>query len=301
MTVDTGISQRPADLSAAVFVALTSYFFDRYGDPVPFELRDKRNTQDDPFDELVKQALDEMLPSEIKVLLSNKPLVTPDLVVARPEETPLLLTGGADTDERRVIGIEVKKLNATPAGGTPRGSGMDYNTTPPSAKIKVEAQNGAELIIRSFYLFVVLADEGQRSVVVSMALVDGAVLNEDFELYSAVTGLRSKQIGLGTYGDGLNRERPMMVFSNPLGWVWTNGEATLIHPRADLTEEQPALTMRRAMTRTTRDQQQRIFFCYRLATAEPAEILETAEDPFPTPANRSEVTTRRGRFRITLA
>ena len=34
-------------------------------------------------------------------------------------------------------------------------------------------------------------------------------LNQDFDLYLAIVGAREKQIGLGTYGDGVNRQRPM--------------------------------------------------------------------------------------------
>ena len=49
-----------ADLPVEVFVRLRRRFFDGAGRPVPFPLRPKRNTQDDPFDEfLATEVLDD--------------------------------------------------------------------------------------------------------------------------------------------------------------------------------------------------------------------------------------------------
>ena len=59
---------------------------------------------------------------------------------------------------------------------------------------------------------------GTENVMLSaLALVDGNVLNEDFALYLSVTGERTKRIDLGTFSDGADRNRPMLIFSNPLG------------------------------------------------------------------------------------
>ena len=54
-------------------------------------------------------------------------------------------------------------------------------------------------------------------VITAFALVDGNLLNEDFDLYLGVTGERTKRIGLGTFADGADRARPMLIFGNPLG------------------------------------------------------------------------------------
>lgn len=43
------------DLPALAFIALRKRFFDDEGTPIPFDLRDKLNTQDDPLDEFLAQ------------------------------------------------------------------------------------------------------------------------------------------------------------------------------------------------------------------------------------------------------
>jgi hypothetical protein len=45
------------DLVTRAFLALREHFFDARGRPIPFSLRPKRNTQDDPFDELLATAV----------------------------------------------------------------------------------------------------------------------------------------------------------------------------------------------------------------------------------------------------
>ena len=42
-----------ADLPTITFLRLRRRFFDSGGRPIPFQLRDKRNTQDDPLDEFL--------------------------------------------------------------------------------------------------------------------------------------------------------------------------------------------------------------------------------------------------------
>jgi len=74
--------------------------------------------------------------------------------------------------------------------------------------------------VRGFYLFVCTEnapDNIRELVLTAMCLVDGNVINEDFDLYLSITGEREKELGLGSYGDGANRNRPMLIFSNPLG------------------------------------------------------------------------------------
>jgi len=300
MTTDVGSAADPKDLAAAVFAILADEFFDSSGKPTPFSLRDKRQTQDDPFDEHIGAVLDRDLPEGMKVLLSGKPLVSPDMVVARPEETRKLLRGGVDLDPRRIIAIEVKKVNLDASGRAARGSGLDYNSTPPCATVKVTARSGETLLIPGFYLFVVL-EEGPNGLqqVHTLALVSGAVLNEDTAIYDAATGIRQKVIGIGSYGDGLDRQRPMFVFANPLGWDWLSGKATLIHPHEGLAEEQDDLVLVRDMSRQRSDGHELVFSCYR-PTSQGSAGEPLAVDPFPTPANRKSETTARGRFIVDL-
>ena len=52
----------------------------------------------------------------------------------------------------------------------------------------------------------------------AMTLYDSSILNDDFDLYSEWG--HEKEINLGTYGDGANRNRPMLIFSNPLGPIF---------------------------------------------------------------------------------
>jgi hypothetical protein len=137
-----------------------------------------------------------------------------------------------------------------------------------------------------------------------MALVAGAALSKDTDLYDRITGRRKKAIGLGTYGDGADRQRPMLVFANPLGWSWMQGQATLISERDDLNEEFPALAYVRSITRSWKpmegmEPKKERFYCYRVAALD-SRVEDPAEDPFPTPKKRTEETAQRGRFKIDL-
>ena len=53
---------------------------------------------------------------------------------------------------------------------------------------------------------------------------------------SSLAGERTKEIGLGTYGDGANRNRPMVIFANPLGSDVLDRKITLVHERRDLAD-----------------------------------------------------------------
>ncbi len=135
----------------------------------------------------------------------------------------------------------------------------------------------------------------------ALALCDGDLLNEDFGYYTSIVGRRSKEIGLGTYGDGANRVRPMIIFSNPLGVAFLDRQSTLIHPRADLETEYPALCQVGVIERTVPSESTpgiRSFHCYRdrRDTVEDANPFHE-RDPFPTP-QRSKKTVPRGRFII---
>jgi hypothetical protein len=94
------------DLAVATFQVLRDAFFDKSGQSLPFDLRPKRNTQDDPFDEYVHQRLQNGL-RDATCEKAPGALITPDMVVLRKE---LCLQAPRQTlrdDLTRIVGIEV--------------------------------------------------------------------------------------------------------------------------------------------------------------------------------------------------
>lgn len=292
---------RPSDLAAEVFLTVRRAFFDAKGLPRPYELRQKRNTQDDPFDEYVHRVLSEKLPEDAECVKAPGPLITPDLVVLRPAICNQASRAVLATDLTSIVGMEVKKLERTKAGMVARASGMDYNTTPPCGTVRVYDAAGAALDIRGFYIFVCqepFANQEGHYRLSALGLCDGNLLNADFEYYLSIVGERTKEIGLGTFGDGANRSRPMLIFANPLGVSELDHEATLIHSRHNLEKEFPQLLHFGTVNRTDRANRIHAFHCYRLrseakAVQRPFELL----DPLPLP-KRTEKTQPRGRFRL---
>ena len=164
--------------------------------------------------------------------------------------------------------------------------------------------NDNPLDIRGFYLFVCQEREpGAENTykLSALALCDGNVLNEDFDLYVSAVGQREKEIGLGTYGNGANRRRPMFIFANPLGIPELDQAVTLIHSDSTLAEHETSLRMAYRLIRTTKGEE-RIFHCYRSAVDIGANhSITDLKDPFPTPLSRSIRTQSRGRFRLPIA
>jgi len=291
-----------ADVAVAAFHALRAELFDPAGSPVPFRLRDKLSTQDDPLDEHLAQRLGERLGDEAVVVPATGPLISPDMVVAAPAGVREIRRAGGELTTAEAVGIEVKKLQRSPTGRIARPGGVDYNSTPPSRTISV-FHDRERITLPGFYLFVCLEDAGHgRCRVTAMALCDGGVLNEDVALYEERTGIRRKTIGLGSFGDGLDRERPMLVFANPLGWRELDGVATLIHRRADL--DHHALRRVATVERTHPARLERPASRYALYRAAGDVMLETdppvVRDPFPAVARRAEQTQARGRFKLTI-
>jgi len=180
---------------------------------------------------------------------------------------------------------------------------MDYNTTPPCGTVRVYDSASRALDIRGFYLFVcqeALKDTPQQFRLSALALCDGNVLNADFAYYLSIVGLRTKQVRLGTYGNGANRTRPMLIFANPLGVSALDHHATLVHGRADLQAENARLRRVGVIRRTNRAGGTDQFHCYRL-DADQREDRGSFDllDPFPT-LSRTEATQPRGRFRINI-
>jgi len=223
------------------------------------------------------------------------------MVLYRPDRCtgtdPLAFANDGD----RIVGIEVKKLERTAQGRVARASGLDYNSTPPCGRVRVYDAAGRAGDIRGFYLFLCLeqAPAGAEGVVISaLCLVDGNALNEDFDLYLSITGERKKRIGLGTYGDGADRARPMLIFADPLGVAALDHRAMLIHPDASLSRSTPDLALAYRLHRPLPDGNVRTFHCYRTRSDTPRDwLVSDLRDPFPVPT-RDPRTRPRGRFKL---
>jgi hypothetical protein len=289
--------QPPAvsDLAVAAFRVLRDVFFDAAGAPRPFDLRDKRNTQDDPLDEYIHQLLQDGIP-DISCVKAPGPLTTPDMVLLRPELCQHAPKQQLREDLGLILGIEVKKVERTRTGGVARATGMDYNTTPPCGVVRVYDAASQALDIRGFYLFVCM--EGTKDTqyrLTALCLCDGNALNRDFDLYLQITGQRQKRIGLGTYGDGADRERPMLIFANPLGVRQLDRQPILLHPSGTLEREGAGLRLVYELTRTGGEHKYD-FFCYRdPRDIAPDHALARLEDPFLVPERTLE-TQGRGKF-----
>jgi hypothetical protein len=295
---------RTTDLTPAIFRVLRGAFFTTGAVPIVFPLRDKKNTQDDPLDERIHEVLahDEDLCRDTHCSKAPGPLISPDLVVLRPELCEGALRSALRADLSRIVGLEVKKLERD-GRKVGRASGMDYNTTPPCGTVRIYDRSSQPLDIRGFYLFVCQEPSAGRPghfTLTGFVLCDGDLLNADFDLYLSIVGKRTKQIELGTYKDGANRTRPMFIFANPLGVPTLDHQVTLIHPRGDLEDEVPALRRVGVIKRTTGQGVQATFYSYRdrddiAAGHEPFDLV----DPFPSPS-RTVATQSRGRFRIAV-
>lgn len=152
-----------------------------------------------------------------------------------------------------------------------------------------------------FYFFVCMEsrqDDSSRVELTAAALVDGNLLNADFDFYLSIVGERKKRIGLGTYRNGADRARPMLIFANPLGIVELDNAVTLIHPSAALHTTSPTLRMVYEVERTVAEGKSTSFHCYRLTTDVPADwVVSRLIDPFPTPVREAR-TRPRGRFKL---
>ena len=286
-----------SNLVADAFAVLRRSFFDEQARPIPFDLRPKRNTQDDPLDEYIAQLLKQGLPDALCRRASG-PLINPDMVLYRPA----LCSGAARSDladdTTRIVALEVKKLERTAGGKVARATGLDYNTTPPCGMVRLYAADDSPLDVRGFYLFVAQEKtDDNRFVITALVLCDGNALNQDFALYLSAVGQREKEIDLGTYGNGVDRRRPMFIFANPLGAPEFDRQATLIVD--DLADERLRPVYR--IVRTTADGNRRRFHAYCLAADVPADWqVQTLQDPFPRPNTRVARTQRRGRFRLPI-
>ena len=291
-----------SDLSVEVFLILRSVFFTPEGGPQSYALRDKRNTQDDPFDEYVAKLLREGLPEGVSCEVAPGPLITPDMVVLRSDLCLASTRAQLLHSVTLIVGLEVKKLERTAGGAVARASGMDYNTTPPCGTMRIYDVQKRPLDIRGFYLFVCQEpeDRDRHYRLSALALCDGNILNDDFEYYLSVVGERRKEVGLGSYGNGADRARPMVIFANPLGAAALDRRVTLMHLSGALEQESNRLRRVGGIRRMRPGGGESLFHCYRLVDDVPAGHTDfDLVDPFPAP-ERLERTQPRGRFRIAI-
>ncbi len=285
------------DLVIDAFLILRETFFDKNMQPIPFNLRDKRNTQDNPLDEYICDALKTHLENAI-CQKAPGPLINPDLVIYRPElcnEQPREMLA---SDTTRIVGIEVKKLERGKSGRIARASGMDYNTTPPCGTILAYSMDQSELHIKGFYLFLAQEEVSKGQYVISaLTLCDGNVLNEDVDFYLRIVGQRQKEIGLGTYGNGVNRNRPMLIFANPLGASELDREATVVSNYLD--DHRVELVYQ--IERESIDGTSKRFYAYRKKSDIPEGWkVQILREPFPQPSTRVSTTQARGRFQLPI-
>lgn len=288
-----------SDLIVDAFTLLRNEFYNSDGTSKPYTLRDKRNTQDDPFDEHI----DKILKSGLKTadcVKASGPLITPDLVLFRPELCKDVSAVTLCKDLTKIVGIEVKKLERTSTGAVARASGLDYNTTPPCGTIRVYDMDSKPVDVRGFYLFVCQETvEGRTNTyqLSAMALCDGNVLNRDFDLYLSAVGQREKKIDLGSYKNGADRTRPMFIFANPLGSTKLDHSVTLIHPSQGLELSNQDLGLAYRLYRSS-VKKEHVFYCYRIKSDIPPDhTVVDLRDPFPTPS-RVTRTQSRGKFRL---
>ena len=154
--------------------------------------------------------------------------------------------------------------------------------------------------IRGFYLFVCQEPAENRPGyyrMTALALCDGNLLNQDFKLYLEITGLREKQTGLGTYGEGSNRNRPMVLFTNPLGSDLFDRQVTLVSMEGYLDSHHQELNQVGVIKRTIAGKKsRRTFYCYRVEDNDRSEKFSVL-DPFRKPRSSSK-TSQRGRFKV---
>ncbi|HZQ25252.1 MAG TPA: hypothetical protein VFA89_20865 [Terriglobales bacterium] len=314
-------SENVTDLTVEVFRLIRKTFWNDAGQSIACTLRIKGINQDDPLDEYIVKVAQENLPKNataVRSLTRGKQntgsLTCPDFVVYRPELCAGQSQAVLAIDLTRIVGIEVKKLDFV-AGKQNRDKAMDFNSTPPCGTIRVYSNNDEPIDIRGFYLFVQqeALPNGQVRFP-AMTLCDGNLLNKDRVLYlktiGAVEGARKKEIGLGTFADGANRNRPMIVFPNPLSAEVLKGKFTLVHSSSELANAYPDLFRVGRITRTETTTPQpgtekqtvlHEFHCYQSKRDTRAGVAPfDVHDPIKHPEGRTERVQGRGHFRIAI-
>lgn len=166
---------------------------------LPVQLRNYRTSgtvQDDPFDEWASDQL-QGKDEGFKVHHAGK-LSSPDIVIG-------------DLKTKKVLGLEVKKLDANKNGKDPRGLTLDYNSTVPCGQQDVRV-DGQMLIVPVFYFFALLFEEK----IITSVLCDGDFLNSDYQLHRDGKVSNESTYNHGSFGEASIRHRKMYNFPNPL-------------------------------------------------------------------------------------
>ncbi|MBP2017732.1 hypothetical protein J2Z79_001117 [Symbiobacterium terraclitae] len=287
------------DLAVKVFGVLHAAFFDAQGKPIPFFLREKANTQSDPLDEHIS----ELITGAIKGVECFKAgsITSPDLAILDSSVLQGTWKESDLQDLNKALAIEVKKVERGRNGVVARATGMDYNSTPPSSHVYLYDKNDRAFMVRCFYLFVSTeaAADKKNTIVTALTLCDGAALNTDVDLYKQIVAPRDKQTDVGSYGEGAIRNRPMLIFPNPLGVDWLDRTPSLIHPAPDLERVDGRLrricTIKRTLAGTD-GKEFNTFYCYQDSDLSTYKGAAEVTDPFPTPKERQQG--RRGKFRV---
>ncbi|WP_131817575.1 hypothetical protein [Photorhabdus australis] len=150
--------------------AVYDHFYGQIDDNgvIPIDLRALSlvgTVQDDPFDCLIEQKLQQAFP-ELEVVRSGK-LTPPDIII-RDKRTGI------------IVGVEVKKLIQKPNGADSRGLTMDYNSCLPCGTALIKMDN-AIVDIPCYYMYALLSNDS--SSIVTFILMHGDFINYDFNLY----------------------------------------------------------------------------------------------------------------------
>jgi hypothetical protein len=286
-----------SDLSIELFLILKQIFTDLNGNSKMFSLREKRNTQDDPLDEFIASEVAKMS-NKIECIKSPGPLISPDFVFYRNSECKKIPLEQLKNSPSKIIAIEVKKLERSKTGKIARETGLDYNTTPPCGTVRFFDEDNNPVDVKGFYLFICLESKNDKFFVSALTLCDGDVLNEDFSLYLRITGKREKQLHLGTYSDGIDRMRPMLIFSNPLGVPFLDHKFTLI-TKHNLSDTDQRINLLGKILRSFDSTKTNLFHVF--GTENSTNEIVELKDPFPIPKNRVVETQSRGKFRINFS
>ena len=112
---------------------------------------------------------------------------------------------------------------------------MDFNTTPPMRHDQGLQQPLSKDRDSRFLCVRCRRDHRRQEAVTTLTLVDGDAINSDKALYDVAVSPRTKEIDLGAYGDGMNRQR-RCTSSEPASWDWLAGRMALSTAAATLRE-----------------------------------------------------------------
>ncbi len=193
-----------------VFYTLCKHFFDENGTKKKFKIENKVSVISDPFVEYISENI--VFEDSVKMHIAPS-YVSPDI---------LFYSGNMDT----LFGLEVKTSKS-------KSGGINFNSSLPCGKIIVDI-NEVEQIIPCYYLFVHLVEINNENEVNSIMMVDGDFINSDFDLYIESIGIRKKKIDVGSYGDGINKQRNMFMFPNPLSIPGLRSERSTLIVKEEL-------------------------------------------------------------------